>query len=490
MPIHHRPVRAALMAVAVVACVGITTTLVKTASAGTTPAAPTQTLSWQPCLPDAPAECASLPVPIDWSHPAAGRIDVAVARRKATDASRRIGTLVILPGGPGNSGVDNLITGNPLPPDVAARFDVVSFDPRGTNRSHPVVCDADLARSLPNVIVDTGATLAEVRDYGKRLSDSCRARTGPLIDHLDSVSTARDIDALRVAIGADKISLTGQSYGTLTGQMYAETFPAHVRALLLDSVFDHSLDVGRFAQTSAATAEDSFDEFAKWCAADGGCALHGRDAGAVFDDLYAEAVAGHLRLPGDPTAPVSPTDLIVQATMALYEPSWSELAGLLEALTDQAPNATAKPAVRSAVDVSTVLPLLCADHRVDISGEREWRALWQRQNRAAPHLRLNPTWPEMAICSGWTAKTANPQHDLHIRVGSPILLMNSLHDPATGYAWATNVTRQIGRTAVLLTYDGWGHAIGARTDCTRQAAKQYLLDLTVPAPNTHCPAVA
>ncbi|MEJ7764906.1 MAG: hypothetical protein WKF86_05375, partial [Acidimicrobiales bacterium] len=96
--------------------------------------APAQ-LAWQPC---AELECATLQVPLDHADPAGRKIEIALNRKKAGDPSRRIGSLLINPGGPGGSGITSLplILGR-LSSEVKARFDVVGFDPRGVGMSTP-----------------------------------------------------------------------------------------------------------------------------------------------------------------------------------------------------------------------------------------------------------------------------------------------------------------------------------------------------------------
>jgi len=480
----------------VLTAIAVTVTGPVAARAGN--AAEPAALTWTPCAPSGPGptpppaaaavECASLAVPIDWSRPAGGGIEVAVARRKATGPGTRIGTLVIMPGGPGNSGVSNLMGPLQVTPEIAARFDLVSFDPRGTNRSHPIVCDAGLvARIMTDATPDAGRTLADVTAFSRRLSGSCRKHSGPLIDHIDSVSTARDIDALRAALGERTISLFGRSYGTLTGQIYAETFPTRIRALVLDSVMEHSRGIDWFLTSAARTGEDSFTEFARWCARDVACALHGRDVARIFDDLYARAIAGRLHRPGDPAALISPMELNMALVDPLYGPRWTEAADLLQALSDQTALAPAESTGPGATE-EFPYALFCADYRVDISSEREWTALYRRQNRAAPHLRTHFSWQLMSLCAGWTAAVGNPQHRPRIRTTPSILLLNSLHDPATAYEWATTVDRDL-RGGVLLTYDGWGHGMLNRSDCTRTAVLHYLVDLATPRRGTHCPAV-
>jgi pimeloyl-ACP methyl ester carboxylesterase len=436
----------------------------------TATAAADHALAWHTCAGDENVECASITVPIDYAHPATGTIDVAVARIRAT--GRKQGTLVYMPGGPGDSGVGRLLSADDVPvvpPEVAAHFDIVSFDPRGTNGSHPIVCDTNLLGNLPNVVPEAGGRLADVQDFARTLGDDCRARSGPLIDHIDSVSVARDIDAIRAALGDRKVTLYGRSYGTLAGQMYAETFPRHVRGLVLDSVFDHSLSQSALMTTMLATGEDSFTEFAKWCAADTACVLHGQDVGQVYGDLYDKAVAGEL--------PLSPVDLSAEVLDPLYEPDWAQTARTLQDPTAPSTKAAEAP---------FPLGAFCADHRVRFSSEAEWLSLWHKQNAAAPTLRTHRVWLIVSLCSAWPAATPNPQHRTNAHV-PPVLLMNSLHDPATSHVWAQDVNRQIDRS-VLLTYDGWGHGVSNRTDCTKAVFTDYVLHGRTPRPGTHCPA--
>lgn len=441
-------------------------------------------LRWAPCAENAEVECAELTVPIDWARPGRGTVEVAVARRKATRPDERIGTLVYLPGGPGGSGVSALTAGRVLTDEVARRFDVVSLDPRGTNRSHAVVCPAELVNELPELVPESGATLAGVRAYSRRLGDACRERTGPLIDHVDSASVARDLDALRAAMGERKLTLYGISYGTLAGQMYAERYPGRVRALLLDSVFDHSLSTRRFLGTEARAAEDSFGEFAAWCDRTPSCGLHGEDVGAVYGALYERALRGGLHFPGSPEIPLGPLDLIEQTIGRLYGPAWAALAAFLQELrSQQALTASAGSDV-----VEFPLAAFCGDHDFRFSSQRDWTKAWQVMNRAAPTVRGHFAWPIVSLCEQWPARTGNPQHRTDADGAPPVLLMNSRHDPATPHAWATSVARQLD-DSVLLTYEGWGHRTYDRSPCTLDAFHRYLIDRATPRPGASCPAV-
>ncbi|MGP4020233.1 alpha/beta hydrolase [Saccharopolyspora sp. 5N708] len=448
-------------------------------------AEPTPALDWQPCPENAQVQCATVQVPLDWAQPGGETIEMAVARRPATNPDTRIGSLVYMPGGPGGTGVDALLSGVPFSPELASRFDIVSYDPRGYGRSNPLLCDTELLVDQPDIRPGGPAQFEEMRRYNRKVADDCRARSGPIIDHMDTVSVARDIDAFRQALGEEQISLYGISYGTLTGQMYAENFPERVRALVLDSVMDHSLDTRGFLTTEATTAEDAFTEFVKWCAQDQQCALHGADVGAVYDELYKRADSGELHEPGDPNTPIGSVQLTSTAIGAFYGPSWPDLAIRLKSLQDQQP-APVVQALPEAINNPTAA--LCNDWGIEIDSAEQYAQEWKLQNEAAPHLRFGLGGAIAWGCIDWPAKLQNPQHVPQIRGDAPILILNALHDPATGYNWASNVDSQI-EQATLLTYDGWGHGVYGRSDCTTGATDRYFIDGQVPPEGTHCAAV-
>lgn len=447
---------------------------------------------WQPCAENDHVQCATVTVPIDWSEPAGATLDLAVARMSATDPAHRIGTLMVLPGGPGTSGVDQLADPSPSAPtfsaDIRARFDLVSLDPRGVGRSHPLRCDEGLAHTFPNLVPDTGARFADVQSYAEALAASCGAGTGELVDHLDSTSVARDIDAVREALGENTISLYGRSYGTMSGQSYAEQFPDRVRAMILDSVGDHSLSGADFMTTSARAARDTFGEFVSWCGRETVCALHGHDITEIYDRLYARAAQHELPDPNDPQVSLTPTTLSRFVVQHLYQPRWQELATALQALDTRKPQFPLAVPQPQPNGKSVAAPefIACSDWGFDIAGQQRWEQLWREQNRNAGVLRSHFAWDAGSICAGWPTPPGNPQHRPQVSGAPSILLMNSLHDPATPYAWAVAVTEAI-PGAALLTYDGWGHGVSDRNECTVTATDRYLIEGMLPRAETHCP---
>ncbi|WP_328330260.1 alpha/beta hydrolase [Kribbella sp. NBC_00382] len=432
------------------------------------------------------SECATLQVPVDWNDPNGPTFGLAIARRTTKDP---IGTLVFGPGGPGDSGVDRIRTGMSRFSDALEdKFDIVSFDPRGIARSNPVVCSAALLAKQPSPQITSRAGFDRTIRYNRELAEDCRAHTGPVYDHIDTLQTVRDVDAIRAALGETKISFHGSSYGTLLGELYAEKYPQRLRALVLESVFNHGdQTTSEFLDAQAATAQDSFSEFVKWCAEATACSLHDRDIHALWADLLARAGRGELPDPRQASVKATPYTLTFGVFRMLYEPQWAALADTLKRLeTSQPP--TGEPPVPTGLAPNTLAPF-CQDLSLPVRSYGEFSALVRRLARNNQDLKIPPTLLAVTNCLG-LPKAANPQQDLRIHgLRTPALLANALHDPATGYSWAADVARQFGRQGVLLTYQGWGHGSYTKSPCVGQAIDNYLISLTVPRRGTSCPAV-
>ncbi|MEH0927325.1 alpha/beta hydrolase [Micromonospora sp. CPCC 205558] len=452
-------------------------------------------IDWQACpeRPDDPGtRCGTLRLPVDWARPGGETFQLALARRTATDPTARIGALVFNPGGPGLSGVDVVLTADSqLGPDVLRRFDIVSFDPRGTVRSAPVRCSSALLARHPSLAPATAAEFERLRTYDRQLRDDCRAHSGPLFDHLDSVSVARDTDAIRAALGERQLSFYQWSYGTLIGQAYAELFPDRVRALVMDSVMDHSQGIREYTRSGAASNEALFHEFVTWCDRTVSCALHGRDIPALFDRLMSRADAGTLVDAGT-GAKLSWFELGFATFVNFFDSTWADLANTLLALDRGEPSdpPLASPMVSADSDndlTEYALPAFCQDWSLPANGFAEWKRYLDESRAVAPHLRASPLVVRFtAICLGWTAN--NPQHRLQVRTNAPLLVLNGRYDPATPYDGAVQVVRQLGSRGHLLTYEGSGHASYPRTECTRRQVEQYLITRTAPPVGASCPA--
>jgi pimeloyl-ACP methyl ester carboxylesterase len=450
-----------------------------------------QRLVWTPCAeaPDDPAvRCATLRVPVDWSRPHGATFELALARRLASDPAARIGTLVYGPGGPGGSGVDVVLNGLRFSEEVHRRFDFVSFDPRGVGRSHPVLCTPELLDQVPFPEPRNQSEFDRIVAFNQRLRADCRALTGPLFDHVDTLSMAHDVDAMRAALGEARITFYGGSYGTVLGAQYAERYPHRLRALVLDSILDHSLGTKGLLDAGAISLQDSLDEFVAWCDGEPSCALHGRDVRASVATIFGKIERGEVIIePGDPPLLARPFDFILGMTDTLSSgaETWPFIADFLLSLDMGSPQARATPRTMGVPFPGRAIR--CADFYMPMRDFNDYSRSLRRGEKITPDLRYSADRMDQVIrCLGTPNPIANPQHELRIHnLTTPALLVNNRHDPITGYTMAVNVARQFGRHGRLFTADGWGHAVYG--ECVNRTLDRYFISLELPAPGGRCP---
>ena len=217
-------------------------------------AAAAPAIPWHKCTESAQRgfQCAKIRVPLDYERPRWGEIKLALIRHRANDPGRRIGTLFYEPGGPGVPGTDFLpaLAFDGFPAAVQARFDIVSWDPRGVGASTAVECFASQdaedrffagspTRNVDGFPVGQGQMTTWIDDY-RRFGDRCERRNGRLLTHVSTLDTVRDLDLMRRRAGERKLNFVGTSYGTMVGAVYANVFPARVRAMALDGVVNPS----------------------------------------------------------------------------------------------------------------------------------------------------------------------------------------------------------------------------------------------------------
>ena len=455
------------------------------------PQVPVQSVAWQECGTTFKGECATIKVPVDWGNSTGETIDLAIGRLKALDPAKRIGVLLAWPGGPGGSGINSYITGRTIPDDspLRQRFDIISVDPRGVARSNPIQCSEDLVAKTPFTYPVSESEYQTWLGFNALLSDDCRRNTGSLADHADSVSAARDADAIRAALGEQKLSFFAISYGTLLGELYAELFPQRIRAMAIDSNMDHSItDPYRYLETTTQDFEGSFTEFTKWCDRTTACALHGEQVSSVWKSLYAKAEAGTLVDP-ETGSLIDAESLRAELFLPMFNPKkdWFGLAGRLKSLRDGSPadrSVVAKPAATIEYSYPTIW---CSDWQWNVQGFAQLDEYRRRLEGIAPNTRLSPFWFDVMTCLNWPGRVNNPQHRLKISGVPPILVVKARYDVAAPAAWNNAVAEQI-PNSVLLEYDGAGHGVYRISSCARAKIEHYLITLATPAKGTHCPA--
>ena len=186
-----------------------------------------QRLDWTDCEG---AQCATLEVPVDYANPQGDTLELALVKVPARKESKRLGSLVVNPGGPGGSGVDyaraaDFIVGK----GVRDAYDVVGFDPRGVGRSSPDRLPHRHASSTPSSAPTPRPTTPPRSRPSHRphegFAQACAPTAGPLLAHVSTADAARDMDVLRAALGEQKLTYLGKSYGTYLGTVYAGLFP-------------------------------------------------------------------------------------------------------------------------------------------------------------------------------------------------------------------------------------------------------------------------
>lgn len=485
---------------------------------------PVPAVAWQPCPGELAAlatpttadggsntglECAEVQVPLDYGAADGEQIAIAITRLPATDPAKRLGNLVINPGGPGGSGNEivlfEAITGVIFPALLREHFDLIGFDPRGVGASHGVQCNPELFNQDVSRFPTNQAEFEALVAYNEALGASCLELTGPLLSHIDTVSAARDIEAIRLALGGDKLNYLGLSYGTALGAQYAALHPDQIRVMALDGALDHDLSEVSMLVAEATAYEQSFDRFVTWCGEDPSRVLHGRDAGAVFDQLLAEAEQSPLPAPAcaNETAPrpCRPTVtaeamrfnaqsllLAKPADPELGSPGWNGLAEAIRQAAAGDASELSSPLATSTDDEAYALgpAIACLDYPASSASYEELAARQLLGRVVAPRMHgASQTWTIVTGCLGWPAPVMNEPHPANARGAPPILIINATHDPSTAYSWAVALFTQI-EGSVLLTRAGDGHtsSLLPGPSKTVDAIVHYLITGETPPPNT------
>ncbi|TMK53889.1 MAG: alpha/beta hydrolase [Actinobacteria bacterium] len=265
-------------------------------SPGSVSIPPPPPLTWRSCTPGA-FQCSTIAVPIDWSHPSGGpTVRLSLIRLPASGAkSQRIGSLFVNPGGPGASAVDFARQiGGVLPSPILRRFDIVAFDPRGMGGSSPLACEngpgLDAYLSL-NPDPTTPAEIQTVVSADQQFAAGCAKQYGTsFLAHIDTRTAARDMDYIRAALGEPTLTYIGYSYGTFLGAQYAELFPTHVRALVLDGAVDPALGGLQFDVAQGVGFDKELGDFFDACVQ--GCPFYsGGDPKGAFMSLMNQVAA-------------------------------------------------------------------------------------------------------------------------------------------------------------------------------------------------------
>jgi pimeloyl-ACP methyl ester carboxylesterase len=454
-------------------------------------------LEWTDC--GAGFECAAFPVPLDHGTAASETFEIPVVRRPAEEPAKRIGSLLVNPGGPGGSGVAWVrYASTRLPVDVRSRFDIIGFDPRGVGGSLPAVdclddLDAFIALDLsPDTPAERDWVIAET----KRFVDACEEKSGDILPFIDTTSVARDMEYIRIALGEKTISYLGFSYGTLLGALYAELFPSRVRAFVLDGAVDPSLSGEDIIEGQALSFEEQLNDFLASCAADPECELNKEgDPAEVYDALQASIEASPMPALGSKGRTVGPGELWWGVAGALYSPEgWPSLSA---ALTDAVKLGDATGLLklsdqfagrRGDGSYSDSLDQYQAIFSIDNLFPRDL-AFYDKETAdlegKAPRLGAYFAYSSLPSAL-WPLPPAREPAPVKAEGAAPILVVGTTRDPATPYSWAVSLAEQL-ESGVLLTRKGQGHTgFAGKSPCVDALVSKYLINLQAPAEGSEC----
>jgi pimeloyl-ACP methyl ester carboxylesterase len=462
-----------------------------------------QALRWGEC--PGGNECAVIEAPLDWEDPGGERIEVAFARIPAGDPEARIGSLLVNPGGPGASGIEYLesLAGS-LSPEVLERYDLVGFDPRGVGLTEPVACyDSERMNQFLGYWRDPMDTagIVEARKVYQDFGLACLANTGEVLGHVDSVSTARDMDLIRSALGDAKLNYVGFSYGTLLGALYAEAYPDRVGRMVLDGAVDPSKDSATESLEQIAGFEDALKTYVGECHEEVDCPLRGtaEEGLAQLHDFIAERQDEPLAT--DFGRGLGVQEALMGILVCMYEDTlWPVLTMGLDAAMTRGDGTMLMRLADSYFsrdsDTGEFLSNMfeaffaigCLDAPTD-AGRAAMDAMAQRLTAAAPTLGEFSAYGELG-CAEWPFAATGTPHRLDVGGGAadlaPVLVVGTTGDPATPYESAVALAEQLG-SAVLITFEGEGHtAVGRSNGCVTGAVDGYLLEGEVPADDVRC----
>lgn len=453
-------------------------------------------LQWKKCGGDGPAraQCAFLTVPRDWASSDSGTYRIAVARIPAGVAPKR-GVLIFNPGGPGGPGLPALeFVERTLPKEVRDTFDIVAFDPRAVGASQPelapcVTPEPELPATGP---VDWQEVTSAYVDGMSAALQECLTKNESDAQFVGSWQVIRDIDALRRALGAEKITFWGMSYGTTLGRAYAQQFPQRLRALLLDGTITPTPAIGDYARehiwddaTAIQTMLGAFGAKAKRAY---------RTVMTYLDDSVLTTPEGQILTRWDVSGYL--------VANAAYQTRWERSRIEINSLYDGIRKSRAitreqvrriKSDVIATRDEDGSNPVFhfvnCSDMHDRPSAQVIAGAAEQAAKVGGTALGI-PSIGEGVQCAGLPPLGRSvPPLAGTLRLPTPPIIVNSVGDNRTPWLGARETANAFSGSS-MVSYAGTQHvAYGRTSECIDAAVTPYLLYRTLPPRSVACPLV-
>ena len=452
-------------------------------------------------------QCGTVSVPLDYAHPDGKQIKLTVSRTKATDkdphnSKRQVprqGALVYNPGGPGASGMYFPLVGMiPEWKRIAAAYDLVGYAPRGVGRSAPLSCE-DPEAVLQGAHAGADAPLGVVQAGARRAGEGVRARLrrsarAARCGTTHSLNNARDLDVLRAALGEEKLTFMGASYGTYFGALYATLFPSHVRRMVFDSAVNPDPEQIWYRNNldQSAAFERRWADFRAWIAKHDDVYGLGDTPEQVQRSYEQGARRGWPPKPaGGKVGPAQLQGAFLQA--GYYDDYWPTRATALSAYLKGDPKPLieqAAPDPEAAVEAENGNAVYTAVECNDAPWPTDWQ-VWDRDNtrlaRVAPFETWDNAWMNLP-CAYWPAPRQQP---LDVRTGPgelpPTLILAAERDAATPYDGALELHRRLSGSVLVTERDAGTHGIaGGPNQCVNGYLDAYLLEGRLPERRAAC----
>ncbi|MCY3634456.1 MAG: alpha/beta fold hydrolase [bacterium] len=430
--------------------------------------------------------CAELEVPVDHNDPDAGTTTLELGMLPAGDPDRRIGALLVNPGGPGGEMHGFLENGAGLSDQLLARFDVVGWNPRGVSASlNPNCRDEADNLQLVGALSDTPENEVAIADAAQQAAEACLAGLNGRAEVISTVQTVHDMDSIRQALGEDQISFFGYSYGTVLGQFYADLYGANARAVVIDGVLDASLTHEDVLVEQMRGFARVIDAIFDACLADAACPIVGSPKSAylqLMDSLETNPV-----LDAEGNVLVGPGEAQLALVMVSYFPEeqwpllfrafaqvWGEDDGQL--MHDLA------HFYLGAVDLGSFFSISCTDGGRMSESDLD-RFVGRMVEEAGDFGRAAAA--EARMCVYWPDIEPRPHEPIRAPNADSVLVIGNRGDNATPYEWAVAVAEAL-ETGILLTFNGTGHTSYGLHPCVDEVVDSYLIDLVLPSEDIEC----